>query len=127
MDVLCLGYFYATMLPYAYCGRRFYLVIVFILAIAPYNKPGIQLNYHISMQYKALLITETDIGKFDRQIVYRNTNDLPQGDILLRVHYSALNFKDGLSATGHKGITKKFPHTPGIEAAGVIEECNTSM
>src|SRR5689334_10175198 len=74
------------------------------------------------MQYKALLITETPEGKFERSIVQRDTDDLPKGDVLIRVHYSALNYKDGLSATGHKGITKKFPHTPGIEAAGRVEE-----
>jgi acrylyl-CoA reductase (NADPH) len=74
------------------------------------------------MQYKALLITETSGGKFERSIVQREIDDLPKGDVLIRVHYSALNYKDGLSATGHKGITKKFPHTPGIEAAGRVEE-----
>jgi acrylyl-CoA reductase (NADPH) len=72
------------------------------------------------MRYKALLITETPAGKFERDIVERSIDDLPAGDVLVRVHYSALNYKDGLSATGHKGITRKFPHTPGIEAAGEV-------
>ncbi len=72
------------------------------------------------MQYKALLITETPEGKFEREIVQRETDELPPGDVLVRVHYSALNYKDGLSATGHKGITRYFPHTPGIEAAGEV-------
>ncbi len=72
------------------------------------------------MQYKALLITETPNGKFERSIVQRPLEDLPPGDVTVRVHYSALNYKDGLSATGHKGITRKFPHTPGIEAAGRV-------
>jgi putative YhdH/YhfP family quinone oxidoreductase len=72
------------------------------------------------MQYKALLITETPAGKFEREIVQRDTDELPAGEVLVRVHYSALNYKDGLSATGHKGITRKFPHTPGIEAAGRV-------
>lgn len=73
------------------------------------------------MEYKALLITEAPNGKFERSIVTRDTDNLPKGDVLIRVHYSALNYKDGLSATGHRGITKKFPHTPGIEAAGRVE------
>lgn len=72
------------------------------------------------MDYKALLITETPDGRFERKIVKRDIDRLPAGDVLIRVHYSALNYKDGLSATGHKGITKKFPHTPGIEAAGRV-------
>jgi acrylyl-CoA reductase (NADPH) len=76
----------------------------------------------IAMAFKALVITESGSGTFERSIVKREISDLPPGDLLIRVHYSALNFKDGLSATGHKGITKMFPHTPGIEAAGVVEE-----
>jgi acrylyl-CoA reductase (NADPH) len=72
------------------------------------------------MQYTALLITETPLGKFERSIVKRDLQDLPAGDVLIRVHYSALNYKDGLSATGHKGISRNFPHTPGIEAAGKV-------
>jgi putative YhdH/YhfP family quinone oxidoreductase len=77
------------------------------------------------MQFKALRITETSNGKFEREIIQRPIEDLPAGDVLIRVHYSALNYKDGLSATGHKGITKNFPHTPGIEAAGTVEQSNT--
>jgi alcohol dehydrogenase len=36
------------------------------------------------------------------------------------VHYSSLNFKDALSASGNRGVTRSFPHTPGIDAAGVV-------
>lgn len=72
------------------------------------------------MQFKALQITETPNGKFERAIIQRSIEDLPKGDLLIRVHYSALNYKDGLSATGHKGISRNFPHTPGIEAAGQV-------
>lgn len=50
-----------------------------------------------------------------------NTDDLPAGDVLIRVKYSSLNYKDALSATGNKGVTKKYPHTPGIDAAGIVE------
>jgi acrylyl-CoA reductase (NADPH) len=79
------------------------------------------------MKFKALQITETLQGTFERKIINRHTTDLPEGDVLIKVHYSALNYKDGLSATGHKGITKHFPHTPGIEAAGVVEESTVSQ
>ncbi len=48
--------------------------------------------------------------------------DLPQGEVLIRVTHSSLNYKDALSATGNPGVTRKFPHTPGIDAAGVVEE-----
>lgn len=73
------------------------------------------------MKFKALWITETAEGKFERSIIERSIDDLPAGEVLIRVKYSSLNYKDALSATGNKGITKKFPHTPGIDAAGVVE------
>jgi putative YhdH/YhfP family quinone oxidoreductase len=73
------------------------------------------------MNYKALWVTEIEPGKFQRSIISRDINDLPDGDVLVRVQYSSLNYKDALSATGNKGITKKFPHTPGIDAAGIVE------
>jgi putative YhdH/YhfP family quinone oxidoreductase len=73
------------------------------------------------MPFKALWITETAEGKFERNIVERMIDDLPSGEVVIRVHYSALNYKDALSATGNKGITRKFPHTPGIDAAGTVE------
>jgi len=73
------------------------------------------------MPFKALWITETETGTFERTIVDRLIDDLPAGEIVIQVHYSSLNYKDALSATGNKGITRKFPHTPGIDAAGVVE------
>lgn len=73
------------------------------------------------MPFKALWITENGDGKFERNIVERSIDDLPPGEILISVHYSSLNYKDAMSATGNKGITRKYPHTPGIDAAGVVE------
>ena len=73
------------------------------------------------MPFKALRITETPAGKFERKIIEREIDDLPTGEVLIRVHYSSLNYKDALSASGNKGVTKNFPHTPGIDAAGVVE------
>ena len=40
--------------------------------------------------------------------------------MLIRVRYSSLNFKDALSASGNRGVTRAYPHTPGIDAAGVV-------
>ncbi|NML21548.1 YhdH/YhfP family quinone oxidoreductase [Pseudoflavitalea sp. G-6-1-2] len=73
------------------------------------------------MPFKALWITETAEGKFERKIVERSIDDLPAGEVVIKVLYSALNYKDALSATGNKGITRNYPHTPGIDAAGVVE------
>lgn len=54
-------------------------------------------------------------------------SDLPENDVLIRVHYSSLNYKDALSATGHKGITKSYPFTPGIDAAGVVAKSKSPL
>lgn len=77
------------------------------------------------MTFNALQVTKTDAG-FERAIVTREVDDLPQGDVLIEVRYSSLNFKDGLSATGNPGVTRNFPHTPGIDAAGVVVESSVS-
>jgi acrylyl-CoA reductase (NADPH) len=47
--------------------------------------------------------------------------------LIIEVKYSSLNYKDALSATGNKGVTRKYPHTPGIDAAGVIVDSTTRM
>ena len=52
----------------------------------------------------------------------KNISDLPDNDTLIKVKYSSLNYKDALSASGNKGVTRNYPHTPGIDAAGIIEE-----
>lgn len=71
-------------------------------------------------EFKALVVSEED-GKYVSRVTLRHIDDLPAGEVLIRVHYSSLNFKDALSASGNKGVTRTFPHTPGIDAAGVIE------
>lgn len=79
-------------------------------------------QFHMkSKTYKALVAEQKD-GKFVQSINELNTNGLPDNDVLIRVHYSSLNYKDALSATGHKGVTKSYPFTPGIDAAGIVEE-----
>lgn len=72
--------------------------------------------------FQAMVVHETAEGQFLRRIEERSLADLPQGDVLIQVHYSSLNYKDALSASGHKGVTRAYPHTPGIDAAGVVEE-----
>lgn len=75
--------------------------------------------------FKALRVEENEKGKFVRSIAERKVEDLPEGDVLIKVHYAALNYKDALSATGNKGVTRKYPHTPGIDGAGTVVESKT--
>lgn len=71
-------------------------------------------------EFKALLVSEEQ-GQFVPRVVARQVDDLPAGEVLIRVRWSSLNYKDAMSASGNKGITRNFPHTPGIDAAGVVE------
>ena len=70
-------------------------------------------------EYKALVVNEVNAA-FEQTIQTLHIDNLPKGDVLVKVHYSSINYKDALSATGNKGITKKYPHTPGIDAAGEV-------
>lgn len=72
--------------------------------------------------YKALYIQQTEDGIFKRSIVQRDTADLPANEVLIKVQYSSLNFKDAMSAHGNKGVTREFPHQGGIDASGIVEE-----
>lgn len=72
--------------------------------------------------FKAFRVEETSGGDYRHAIQDRNIEDLPSDGVLVRVQYSSLNYKDALSATIHKGITRTYPHTPGIDAAGTIAE-----
>ena len=70
-------------------------------------------------KFKAYVVNEDD-NKYIGKITERNIEDLPKGDLLIKVCYSSLNYKDALSATGNKGVTKNYPHTPGIDAVGIV-------
>ena len=71
---------------------------------------------------RCLLVTKGDGGAIAREVTTRPISELPEGDVLVRVKYSSLNYKDALAATGHPGVVGKFPHVPGIDAAGVVAE-----
>ncbi len=70
--------------------------------------------------FRALVVSEKGPGGYTRRITEKSFDDLPEGEVLIRVDYSSLNYKDALSATGNRGVTRKYPHTPGIDAAGVV-------
>jgi len=77
--------------------------------------------------FKAMVVSETADQKFTREIRQKEFSDLPAGELLIEVKYSSLNYKDALSASGNKGVTRKYPHTPGIDAAGVVATSSTSQ
>ena len=79
-----------------------------------------------NIRYKAFVVEENNM-EFKNSIQILSTDNLPIGDVLIRVHYSSLNYKDALSVIGNKGVTKNYPHTPGIDAAGVIVDSENNL
>lgn len=69
--------------------------------------------------YKAFRVEENE-GKFSTAIKDIPFLNCSKGELLIKVSYSSLNYKDALSATGNKGVTRNFPHTPGIDAVGEV-------
>jgi putative YhdH/YhfP family quinone oxidoreductase len=76
--------------------------------------------------FTGYLVTKDDAGHVHAEIASLPLDRLPAGDVLIRVAYSSLNYKDALSATGHPGVTRKFPHIPGIDAAGTVAESSSA-
>src|SRR5262245_17554591 len=68
------------------------------------------------------LVEKDAAGNIHRGVARRAVADLPQGQVLIRVAYSSLNYKDALAAQAHPGVVRKLPHVPGIDAAGVVAE-----
>lgn len=70
-------------------------------------------------EYRALRVELHEDGA-RRSVTRVPFETLPDHDVTVRVRYSALNYKDALSASGNRGVTRAFPHTPGIDAAGEV-------
>ncbi len=79
------------------------------------------------LKYRAMVVEESDSKDYQRSIKELEMAELVAGEVLVKVHWSSLNYKDALSATGNKGVTRKYPHTPGIDASGVIEESKSDI
>ena len=73
------------------------------------------------MDYKAYLVEELD-GMYSGSIKELHMNDIESGNVIIKVHYSSLNYKDALAASGVKGVVSSYPFVPGIDVAGEILE-----
>ena len=79
----------------------------------------------MTSNFRALEVSESE-GKFGLSIVEKKVDDLPEGDLLVKVSYSSLNYKDAMSATGMPGVTRNYPHIPGIDAVGTVVNSEVS-
>src|ERR1700682_5197088 len=70
--------------------------------------------------FKAVLATPSSISLQDVQL-----DAVPPGEVLIRVAYSSLNYKDGLAVTGKPGVIRKYPMVPGVDLAGTVEESSS--
>ena len=75
-------------------------------------------------KFKAFIVNQDENGKVSQEYKTLTKDDLPEGDVLIKVHYSGINYKDALAAQDHNAIVKKYPMVPGIDLAGTIEETN---
>ncbi|HCG75368.1 MULTISPECIES: acrylyl-CoA reductase family protein [Staphylococcus] len=75
-------------------------------------------------KFKAFIVDQDENGKVSQEYKTLTKDDLPEGDVLIKVHYSGINYKDALAAQDHNAIVKKYPMVPGIDLAGTIEETN---
>lgn len=75
-----------------------------------------------------MVVEESGDKQFSRKILSKSLQSLPEGEVLVKVLWSSLNYKDALSASGNRGVTRKYPHTPGIDATGVVtESCSAAF
>ena len=67
------------------------------------------------------LVLDADDGKVTAALKTLGDDVLPEGDVTVAVHYSSLNYKDGMVLSGLGNLVRTYPHVPGIDMAGVVE------
>ncbi len=72
--------------------------------------------------FNALMVRKNDEGKTSAQVEQIAVSDLPEGDVLVAVEYTTVNYKDGLCIGPGGGLVRHYPHVPGIDFAGTVEE-----
>ena len=75
----------------------------------------------MSEKFKAIVIDNQD-DKFTREVKEFSTDSLQDGNVLIKIDYSSLNFKDALILKDGGRIVRKYPFVPGIDFSGTIEE-----
>ena len=76
------------------------------------------------MSFKAILLEEAG-GKVSGAVRTLEDGQLPQGDVTVAIEYSTLNYKDGLVLGGLGRLVRQYPHVPGIDFAGTVEESSS--
>ena len=74
--------------------------------------------------FNALVVNKNDEGKTSAAVQHISLDDLPDGDVVVAVDYSTVNYKDGLCIGPGGGLVRNYPHVPGIDFAGTVETSN---
>jgi len=72
--------------------------------------------------FNALVVNKDEDGKTHADVRQLGLDDLPKGDVTVAVEYSTVNYKDGLCIGPGGGVVRKYPHVPGIDFAGTVEQ-----
>ena len=72
--------------------------------------------------FSAYVVRKDASGRVTARVERVALDALPAGEVLIRVRYSSLNYKDALASQGHPGVVRSFPHVPGIDCAGTVVE-----
>lgn len=72
--------------------------------------------------FSCFLVEKDASGQVQRGMARRAIEELPPGEVLVRVAFSSLNYKDALACQAHPGVVRSLPHVPGIDAAGTVAE-----
>ena len=73
--------------------------------------------------FKAIIVNETEDGRIYAQLSDVEESQLPsEGNVIIEVHYSDVNFKDGLCLSGKGRLVREYPHIPGIDFSGIVLE-----
>ncbi|MBL7573653.1 acryloyl-CoA reductase [Staphylococcus saccharolyticus] len=76
--------------------------------------------------FKAFVVKQDKNGNVTHKYQQLSKDDLPEGDVLIKVHYSGINYKDALATQDNNKIIQEYPMVPGIDLAGTIEETNAT-
>ena len=79
----------------------------------------------MSETFKAIVVNQTE-KDFTREVKSIDKNFLKHGDVLVKIEYSGLNYKDALILKDGARLVKEFPHIPGIDFSGKVEESDNS-
>ena len=86
-----------------------------------------QLEKEMRKQEIIAMVLEQDNDAVSAKISTISEEDLPEGDVTVRIDYSTLNYKDAMILKGIGKLVRKFPHVPGVDFSGVVEKSSSAQ